>query len=451
MPDPDPASMMIGALLFAPLFLLLAVLFSLCDEAFSALGETRIRELEESGNARAARMRKLTEHTRAFSTRIFLNTVLCGAGVSLTLTACVVTPFHRQFCAVIGVKQTAFTFVLAAVGLLLFCVFLFGFLGYVLPRSLVHKRPESVALALVRPFAFFYKLLYFLYGLCRLFTWPLMKMAGMDPGENPDKVTEDDIIEMIEDVEEIGELEESQKDMLNNIFEFDDITAGEIMTPRTDMAAVAVTDTLTDAVALAIEEGYSRLPIYEEDIDHVIGILYIKDLLPYVGRPLPKSANIRTLLRETHFVPDTKKCDELFAEMSERHLQMAIVVDEYGGVAGLGTVEDLLESIVGNMQDEFDNEEEEITRLDEDSFAVDGTLSISELSELLSCEFPDGDYDTVAGFLLDLLGHIPSDDENPVIDYQDLTFTIQKMDERRIEQILVRRRPDVTVAEKISE
>ena len=262
-------------------------------------------------------------------------------------------------------------------------------------------------------------------------------MVGMDPNEDPDVVTEDDIIELIEDVGEIGALEEAQKDMLNNIFEFDDITASEIMTPRTDMIAVEVTESLSDVLTLAIKNGYSRLPVFEEDVDHIIGILYIKDLLPYVGKALPKSVNTRSLLRETYFVPDTKKCDELFEEMNEKHLQMSIIVDEYGGIAGIVTIEDLLESIVGNMQDEFDHEDNEITKLDDDSFEVDGTLSIDELGALLEREFPEGDYDTVAGFLLDLLGQIPEEDKETVIEYQDLVFTIQKMEDRRIEQILI--------------
>ena len=191
----------------------------------------------------------------------------------------------------------------------------------------------------------------------------------------------------------------------------------------------------------AVENGYSRLPVYEEDIDHVIGILYIKDLLPYVGRSLPKSVTVRRLLRDTLFVPDTKKCDELFEEMNRRHLQMAIVVDEYGGVAGIVTIEDLLESIVGNMQDEFDDEEEEITRLDEDSFEIDGNLSISELEELLDTELPEGDYDTVAGFILDQLGHIPADGEVAAVRYEDISFTVTEMDDLRIENVIIKRMP----------
>ena len=439
MPDPDPAGMYIFRIIVFVLLLLLTALINLCDEGFFAIGETRIRELDESGSRRATKIRKLISKERQLISRIRLNTILCSAVATIVFSRFasdlipLLPPLNPvgYLCAVWGAYIVA---VLSALVLI-------GTFGILLPRRLVHLGAETASLVLVDIFAFFHKLLYPLYGVCRWISWPLIRIVGLDPREDPDKVTEDDIIELIEDVEEIGALEESQKDMLNNIFEFDDITAAEIMTPRTDMIAVEVTDPLFEALSLAIENGYSRLPVYEEDIDHILGILYIKDLLPYVGKALPKTVNTRTLLRETYFVPDTKKCDELFEEMNAKHLQMAIVVDEYGGVAGIVTIEDLLESIVGNMQDEFDQEEEEITQLDDDSFEVDGTLSIGELGELLDREFPEGDYDTVAGFLLDLLGHIPDDDEETVIEYEDLTFTIQEMDDRRIEQVLICRTP----------
>lgn len=441
MPDPDPASMIISYVATFILLLLLTALFHICDEAFYAIGETRIRELEELGSRKAAKILKLIAKERQFTSRIRLNTLLCSVAAVIVFTQ--FTPsLSALLTDVFGVMGNTFTVIIAYILLLLIAVILLGAFANLLPRRLVHLNAEGVAMALVDMFAYFYKLLYPLYGFCRLLTWPLIKITGMDPNEDPDKVTEDDIIELIEDVEEIGELEESQKDMLNNIFEFDDITASEIMTPRTDMISIEVNDPLSSAIESAIEYGYSRLPVYEEDIDHIIGILYIKDLLSYVGKALPKTVNIRTFLRETHFVPDTKKCDELFEEMNEKHLQMAIVVDEYGGVAGIVTIEDLLESIVGNMQDEFDHEEDEVTRLDDDSFEVDGTLSIGELGELLNCEFPEGDYDTVAGFLLDLLGHIPDEDAETVIEYEDLTFTVQQMEDRRIEQVLICRTPN---------
>ena len=451
MPDPDPAGMFIVFKLILPLIstvlmILLTALFNSCDEAFFAIGETRLRELDDDGNAKAAKILKIVTKERQFVSRVRLNTVLCVAIGLIAFTQLTTAVTELLLPAFTPVMGFAFTAVFSYVLLFVLAFVIFGGFGILLPRRLAHINPNKTALNLVGLFSFFHTILYPVYGACRLLSWPFIKIAGMDPKEDPDTVTEDDIIELIEDVEESGALEESQKDMLNNIFAFDDITAAEIMTPRTDMATVEITDPVVEALATAVEHGYSRLPVYQDDIDHVVGVLYIKDLLPYVGRAIPKTVTIRKLLRDTMFVPDTKKCDELFEEMNEKHLQMSIVVDEYGGVAGIVTIEDLLESIVGNMQDEFDNEEEEVNQLDEDSFEVDGTLSIGELSELLDIEFPEGDYDTVAGFLLDQLGQIPEEDEKTVVKYENVTFTIQEMDDRRIERVLILRTP-ITVNE----
>ena len=436
--DPDPANMLI-----ALCFLFFTLLFQLCDEAFTAVGEARIRELEENNNRRARSIRHMTENAQRFAMRIRISTMFGGIGLAF----CMMRLFYQPVC--LWIRGWLLKYVGGAVTLLtvylvmaIFATFIFGFLCCLLPRRLVSRNPEKTALTLAPLFAVFYHLSYPLYGLCAVFTYPFVRIVGVKLHEDSEAVTEEDIREMMDMGEEIGAIEGIQKDMVNNIFEFDDITAAEIMTPRIDVTAVDVDDTLPEALRLAVDNGYSRLPVYEEDIDHIIGILYIKDLLPYVGRDLPNNVTVRTLLRETHFVPDTKKCDELFEEMNAKHLQMAIVVDEYGGVAGIVTIEDLLESIVGNMQDEFDNEEEEITQLDEDSFEVDGTLSVGELEELLDTELPEGDYDTVAGFVLDQLGHIPEEGEEAAVQFENLTFTVKEMDDLRIENILIERNPE---------
>ena len=438
--DPDPASIIIG--LF---FIIFTLVFQLCDEAFSSIGEGRIRELEELGNRRACAIRRLTEKQQRFLFRVRISTLFGGVGIAFCvnhlfggwLYSCLRDTIQS---AIGGALTLLVTYLLLAV----ITTFIFGLLCCLLPRRLVTRHPETVALAMTPLFSVFYTISYPLYGLCALVAFPFVKTVGVGLYDESESVTEEDIREMMDMGEEIGAIEGVQKDMVNNIFEFDDITAAEIMTPRIDVVAVEVSEGLMEALQLAVDNGYSRLPVYEEDVDHVIGILYIKDLLPYVGRSLPKSVTMRHLLRETYFVPDTKKCDELFEEMNAKHLQMAIVVDEYGGVAGIVTIEDLLESIVGNMQDEFDNEEEEITQLDEDSFEVDGNLSISELEELLHTQLPEGDYDTVAGFILDQLGHIPADDEKAEVQFEDLSFTVTDMDDLRIDNILIKRMPGGT-------
>ena len=198
-----------------------------------------------------------------------------------------------------------------------------------------------------------------------------------------------------------------------------------------------VDDPLEDVIQLTIEEGRSRIPVYEEDLDNIIGVIYVKDLLPYVGHQLPKETTLRSLMREAFYVPESKRCGDLFKEMTETHTPMAIVVDEYGGTAGLVTIEDLLESIVGNIQDEYDDEEEEISKINENTFTIDGTTSIDEVDELVGVTIPEGDYDTLAGFLISNLGFLPKDGEMNEVEYENLHFTILNVEDRRIGKVKV--------------
>lgn len=435
--DPDTAGNSIGFILLLLVLLLVIVVLSIGDEAFTAIGDTRMRELEQEENRkkarRAARVSKLTENERAFTNRVHLGYTL---NVFL-FTACVLLAFTLPLAIAINSVWLSLLIITAATLIAVVS------LGMRLPRHLIAENPEK-ALPLVGIFSVIYALLRPVDILCHGLIYPILRLCGINPNDDTEKVTEDDIRDLMDAGEEIGAIEGIQKDMVNNIFEFDDITAAEIMTPRTDLSAVEVDTPIDEAVKQSIEDGYSRLPVYEEDIDHIIGILYVKDLLPYVGKTVPKKVTIRSLLRDTHVVPETKKCDDLFAEMNEKHLQMAIVVDEHGGIAGIVTMEDLLESIVGSMQDEFDDEEEEITQVDSHSFVIDGSLIVGDLEELIDHPLPEGDYDTVAGFMMDQLGHIPQSDEKAVVIYENVTFTIQSMDDKRIEQILVEIHPLAT-------
>ncbi|MCR5484304.1 MAG: CBS domain-containing protein, partial [Clostridiales bacterium] len=181
----------------------------------------------------------------------------------------------------------------------------------------------------------------------------------------------------------------------------------------------------------------SRIPVFEEDPDTIVGILYIKDLLPYIGKKMPENITLRGVMREPYFVPETKRCGELFEEMTKNKTQIAIVVDEYGGTAGLVTIEDLLESIVGNIQDEYDDEEDEISKINETTFTVDGTTVIDEVNELVGIDMPEGDYETLGGFLISQLGFLPKDGEMNVVEYENLRFTVLNVEDKRIGKVKV--------------
>lgn len=251
--------------------------------------------------------------------------------------------------------------------------------------------------------------------------------------------TEEEIKQLVEDDKQVGELETNQREMINNIFEFDDLNAGDIMTHRTDVDAVELDDSIENAVKISMEHGRSRIPVYNEDLDDICGIIYVKDLLKFVGSKITADDKIADYIRKPLFVPETLPCGKLFAQMTETRIMLAIVVDEYGGTAGIVTMEDVLESIVGNIRDEYDDEEEEpVTQIDEKTFTFDGMTDIDDVEKVLGVNLPDGDYDTLAGFVINLLGYLPTGkQDNEIVSFENLTFTVLEVDERRIEKIKV--------------
>lgn len=266
----------------------------------------------------------------------------------------------------------------------------------------------------------------------------IKKFSKILKGKN-DAVTEEEIRSMVDAGEETGAIENDQREMINNIFEFDDSTASDLMTHRTDITAADKNDGIATLRDLAIEQGYSRIPVFDEDIDNIVGIVYIKDILKYVDKKAPKTLLVGDIMRKAMYVPETVKCSVLFEKMRDTHTQMAIVVDEYGGTAGLITMEDLLEAIVGSIQDEYDDEEDEITQIGENIFTVDGTTDISEIEDLLRVKMPDGDFDTISGFMISLLGYIPEEGSVSEADYANLHLTAFDVEDRRIGKIKIER------------
>lgn len=439
----DGSGNIIGQIILLFLLILCNAFFAASEIAIITLNDAKLQKMAEEGHKKAKQVLALTADSSRFLATIQVGVTLAGFLTSATAAQSLSEPLATWFVETVPSMQAHYGIVQSAsVVVITLCMSYFSLvLGELVPKRIAMQKAEPIAFAFIgilRGVAVFAKpFVKFL----SLSTNAVVRLFGMDPHADEEQVTEEEIRMMVDVGEEKGVIEEVQKDMINNIFEFDDLTAGEVMTPRTDVAALDIEDGLEEALRIGVDEGFSRLPVYEEDIDHIIGILHIKDLLPYVGRELPAEVSLRNLIRDTYFVPETKHCGELFSEMTAKHMQMAVVVDEYGGVAGIVTVEDLLESIVGNMQDEFDNEEEEITQLDENSFEVDGSTSMEELSDLLDVDFPEGDYETVGGFLLQQLGRIPEADEHPEVQFENVHFTVKEMDDRRIDAVHVERTP----------
>jgi putative hemolysin len=257
-----------------------------------------------------------------------------------------------------------------------------------------------------------------------------------DEVESPTEA-EDEVMSMLNLCCKRGLIDDNCKIMIENIFSFDDTSASEIMTHRKDLVACADTEQLPSVVNKIIESGYSRIPVYRNDADNIIGILYAKDLLKFIFEEIPQDFKLTDITREPFYVPSSKKCSELFAEMIAEKTQIAIMVDEYGGTDGIVSMEDLIEAIMGNIQDEFDHEEKEVHRITERIYAVDGSSSLYEVNQLLGSSLPEDEFDTIAGFILDKLGTIPSENERPVVKYNGVKFTVAELEKRRIVKVLV--------------
>lgn len=438
MPDPDPANLIWQILLLFVLILINAF-FAMSEIAIISLNDNKMERLAEEGHKKAKQIIRLTENSSNFLSTIQIGVTLAGFLTSASASQSFVEMLAGSIGAVSAFSGIPASVIrgFSTVVITVITSYFSLVLGELAPKKIAMNKPEKISFRVVGVLLFVQKVTIPFVKILSLSTNALVRLFGIDPHADAESVTEEEIRMLVDVGEEKGVIEDVQKEMINNIFEFDDIDAGDIMTHRTDMVAIEVDDPLEDVIRLSVEEGRSRIPVYEEDPDNIIGVIHIKDLLPFIGHQLPTESTLRSVMREAYYIPESKRCGDLFKEMTENHTQMAIVVDEYGGTAGLVTIEDLIESIVGNIQDEYDDEEDEISKIDETTFTIDGTTFIDEVDELVGVEIPEGDYDTLAGFLISNLGYLPKDGELNEVQYKNLHFTILNVEDRRIGKVKV--------------
>ena len=386
---------------------------------------------------KAKKVKKLTENPSNFLSTIQIGVTLAGFLTSASASSSFAAGLTEKLVA-LGTPIPAN--VINGISVVLITVIMSYFslvFGELAPKRMAMQKPEKIAYSVVGILLVVKTITAPFVKVLSASTNLIVRLCGFDPNANEESVTEEEIRMMVDVGQEKGVIEDIQKEMIDNIFDFDDIDVSDIMTHRTDMFAVEDTDSLEQVVSISIEHGYSRIPVFHEDPDNIIGIVYIKDLLKYISSSLPKDKGPKDVMREAYYVPFSKSCGALFNEMCEKHMQMAVVVDEYGGTAGIVTMEDLLEAIVGNIQDEYDNEDEEIVEVSENVFTIDGTAYIEEVNELVGDIIPEGDYDTLGGFLISRLGYLPKDGDMTEVEFENLKFTILNVEDRRIGKIRV--------------
>ena len=436
--DTDPGSIIIKIVtLFALIFV--NAFFSMSEMAIVTLNDNKIDKMASEGNKKAKQIQKLTENTSSFLSTIQIGVTLAGFLTSATAAQSFAEMLSDAIgkTAIVNVIPIGIISGFSTVIITLIMSYFSLVLGELVPKKIAMNKPEKMAFMAAPILVFVAKVTKPVVKFLALSTNGVLRLIGIDPHADEEVVTEEEIRMMVDVGGEKGVIEDTQIEMINNIFEFDDIDVADIMTHRTDMVCIDDDEPLSEAVKLSIENGFSRIPVYEEDPDDIVGILYIKDFLKYVGTNLPKTKTIKDMMRPAYYVPETKRCGELFTEMTEKRVQMAVVVDEYGGTAGIVTLEDLLESIVGNIQDEYDQEDEEISIINDTTFEVDGITDIEEVEEHTGKTFPEGDYDTIGGYIISVLGFLPQDGEMNEVQFENVKFTVLNVEERRIGKVKV--------------
>ena len=431
-----------GPLLLQLVLILFSGWFAATEVAILSLNELKLRTDAEEGDKVAAKLLKLTEAPNKFLSTIQVCITLAGF-LGAAFAAQAFSEPLMQWLVNLGVTLEAeLLHTLCVVAITLILAFFTLLLGELTPKRIAMHYPDHMARMGLKVITICSVLFAPIVWLLSVSTNGLLLLLGIDPNAEEEEVTEEDIRALVDMGEESGAIEEAEKEMIENIFEFNNLTAENVMTHRTDVTAIWV-DEEWDVILQTIREtGLSRFPVYNEDMDDIIGTLNTRVFLLNMQTEHPRT--LREMIREAYFVPSTVQADMLFRNMQMKKIHMAIVVDEYGGVSGIVTMEDLLEEIVGNIYDEFDPQAEaEITRVDEDTWRISGQAALEDVADALSVELPlEEDYDTFGGLIFSQFTIIPEDGSQPEVDCHGLHIVVEKIEDHRVEKALVTKFPE---------
>jgi len=416
--DPDPLSF-----LLIIICLILVAILSSSEVAFIAVSRIKLRSLIEKGNVDAKIVQRIRdEHDRLFS-------VVILSGNLFTILA---TSLGTAFALYIFGEEVG---IIVATIVMTYLTVVFGELA---PKTFAAGHAEGIALRMARPMQLYMRLISPVVWIFRESSNFIIRLFGGEIKPTPQFLTEEELKAMIAIGEEEGAIEKEEKEMLHNVFEFGDKKVSEVMVPRTEIVAIPEDAVVVDVLRLVAEKGYSRYPVIKDNVDNIIGVLYVKSIVKRMAQEeVTPQTPIKGFIKEAYYIPESKMVTALLDDMQKNKFQIAIVVDEHGGTAGLITLEDIMEEIVGGLQDEFEaiEAEKEVEIIDESTFVVSGSTEIDEVNELIGVRLESEEFHTIGGFLFGLFGHLPKVGEQ--LRYQGLRFLILEMNGRRIEKIKI--------------
>ena len=430
--DSEPGSIILELLLIFILVLINAF-FAASEMAIVSANKSKLYILAEQGNKKAKLLLNLLREPSKFLSTIQVGITLAG----FLASAYAATNISWRFKVIIDTYHVPFGREISIIGVTLLLSFITLVFGELFPKRIAVQNAELIAMLSIKPIMLISKIFFPFLKLIYFITNGLLKLFGLDIERLEEKMSEEEIRSMIEVGEENGVINKIEKSMIDGIFKFDDTIAKEIMIPRINVFAIDIATPIEELIDKVLEEQYSRIPVYENDIDNIIGVLYMKDIFISMRKNTLTSSSIRKLLRPAYFVPETKNIDTLFTEVQITKNHMILLIDEYGGFSGMVTIEDMIEEVMGNIFDEYDDYENNIKKIDADTYMINGLSPIDEFNDYFNLDLRSENYDTIGGFVLDLLGSIPDNESTQTIEYENIVFKIEKVNEKRIERIKV--------------
>ena len=430
--DPD-GEQILYQILFLVFLTLVNAFFAGAEMAVVSVNKNKIRMLAEEGNKNAKLIQRLFDDSTKFLSTIqvaitfagFFSSASAATGISQVLGS-YLAQFNVPFSSTISVIVV--TIILSYFTLVF---------GELVPKRIALQKAEAFSLFTVRPIYIISKIMSPFIALLSGSTNLCLKVLGMKNDRLEEAVSEEEIKALLEVGSENGVFNEIEKDMIHSIFSFDDKIVRSVMVPRKDVVAIEVNESLSDCIDELLETPYSRIPVYEDTIDQIIGIIKMKDIMKISRKKPIEEVKIRDILHSVYFIPETKNVDELFIEMQKEKKRMAVVIDEYGGFSGIVTIEDLVEEVVGEIEDELEVSVPLISKIDNNTYRVNGAMKIEELNYELHIKLFSDNYDTLSGLFIEQLGYIPKEGENPEITIGNIKLYGEKVYEHVIEQIIL--------------
>ena len=412
---------------------LINAFFSASEMAIVSLNKNKIKVLAEEGNKNAILIERLLQEPTKF-----LSTVQVGITLaSFFSSASAATGISNVFGNSLETLNIPYAHEISLIVVTIILSYITLVFGLLLPKRLALQNSQKIAMYAVKPIMLISKITIPFVKLLSISTNFLIRLFNVNSKNLEEKVSKEEIKSLVDVGQEHGVINETEKDMINSIFEFDDKLAKEVMTPRTNVYMINIDDCANTYLNSLLNEKYSRIPIFQENIDNIIGILYMKDFLCEAYKVGFDNVNLRNILHTPYFVPEMKNIDELFKELQISRKHMAILIDEYGGFSGIVTIEDLIEEVMGDIGDEFDDEEILLKNISKNTFLASGLISINELNEKLhiNLDSESDDYDTLGGFIIKLIGYIPKKDDDCIVNYKNIIFKIKEVNKKRIVKV----------------